>query len=166
MIAFSVLDVVGYITAIIFLATLAYGIYAWLTGILPAVIRLGNGFAKRKIAIFATRANSDVLKNLLLDSKLFKEKNIVSISSASDFGRSEQTSLFLVFWDDWHDKIDEIFKYKKSGATLIVYAPSGSTSIPPDKYKDLNNRQNVIVTNLRGRLLNDIVVSMIATDYR
>jgi hypothetical protein len=49
----TILDWVGYITSIIFLLTLALGIFAWFKGILPALIRLGNGFSKRKIAIFA-----------------------------------------------------------------------------------------------------------------
>lgn len=166
MIVLTALNWIGYVSTIIVILGIISGLIAWFTGILPALRRLGMGFARRKIAIFAKGTNSDVLKSLLLESKLFKEKNIISISSEGDFEDSEQTTLFLVSWDDWQDKIDEILKYKKRGTALIVYAPSGSTSIPPDRFKDLNNKRNVIVTNFRGRLLNDIVVTMIATDYR
>src|ERR1700730_11770119 len=95
------LDWVGRATAVIFLVTLVLGIYAWLKGILPALWRLGNGFSKRKIAIFAKGDNLISLKSLLLDTEMFNTKNIIDISSNSDFGRAERATLFLVSWDDW-----------------------------------------------------------------
>src|SRR5260370_42222319 len=104
----TILDWVGRVTAVLFLLTLALGIYAWLKGILPALFRLGNGFSKRKIAIFAKGDNLKILMNLLVDTELFDKRNIIDISSGSDFGRAERATLFLIFWDDWQDKIDEI----------------------------------------------------------
>lgn len=158
------LDWVGYVTTVLFLLTLALGIYAWLKGILPALWRLGNGFSKRQIAIFAKGDNLKSLTSLLLDTKLFNKKNIIDISSDSDFGRAERGTLFLVSWDDWQDKIDEILRAKKDNTALVVYAPPGS--IPQVKMKELNNKRNVMLTNFRGRLLNDIVVSLMTTSYQ
>lgn len=158
------LDWVGYVTTVIFLVTLAFGIYAWLKGILPALWRLGNGFSKRKIAIFAKGDNLISLKSLLLDTELFNKKNIIDVSSDSDIGRAERVTLFLVSWDDWQDKIDEILRAKKDNTALVVYAPPGS--IPQDKMKELNSKRSVMVTNFRGRLLNDIVVSLMTTSYQ
>lgn len=160
------LDWVGRVTALIFLVTLAFGIYAWLRGILPALWRLGNGFSKRKIAIIAKGDNLISLKSLLLDSRLFNKKNIIDIASNSDFGRAEQATLFLVFWHDWQDKIDEILLAKKDTTALIVYAPQDLGFIPKDKMKELDSKRNVTVANLRGRLLNDIVVSLMTTSYQ
>ena len=162
----SILDWVGRVTAVIFLLTLVFGIYAWLKGIFPALIRLGNGFAKRKIAIFAKGDNLTSLKALLSDSGLFNEKNIIDISSNNDFGRAERATLFLIFWHDWQDKIDEIFSAKKDKTALVVYAPQDLGFIPQDKMKELNSKRNAIVTNFRGRLLNDIVISMMTTSYQ
>lgn len=93
----DILDGVGRVTTVIFLVTLVLGIYAWLKGILPALIRLGNGLSKRKIAIFAKGDHLRSLESLLSDSKLFDKKNVIDISSDNDFGRSEQATLFLVF---------------------------------------------------------------------
>ena len=62
------------------------GLYWWARGILPAVIRLGNGLAKRNIAIFAKSDNFTVLNNLLADSTLFNKKNIFSITQESALG--------------------------------------------------------------------------------
>jgi hypothetical protein len=158
------LDWVSRVTAVIFLLTLALGTYAWLKGILPALWRLGNGFSKRKIAIFAKGDNLISLSSLLVDTKMFNKKNIIDISSDSDFGRAERVTLFLVSWDDWQDKIDEILRAKKDTTALVVYAPP--RSIPEDKMKELDRKRNVMVTNFRGRLLNDIVVSLMTTSYQ
>jgi len=160
----DILDWIGRVTSIIFLLTLAYGIYAWFRGILPALIRLGKGLSERKIAIFAKGDHLRGLENLLLDSKLFAKRNMIDISAESDFGRAEQATLFLIFWHDWQDKITEILNAKKDHTALVVYAPQELGFIPPDKLKELNGKRNTIVVNFRGRLLNDIVVSLITTN--
>lgn len=162
----SSLDWVGRVTALIFIVTLVLGIYAWIKGILPAIIRLGNGFSKRKIAIFARGDNLGSLRALLIDSGLFNDKNVIDISSDGDFGRAERATLFLVFWHDWQDKSDRILSIKKDNIALVVYAPQDQGPIAPDKMKELNSKRNVTLSNLRGRLLNDIVVSLITTSYQ
>src|SRR6266581_5040796 len=104
----DLLDWIGRVTTALFVIALLAGIYGWSTGIIPAMVRLGNGFAKRKIAIFA-RSNQFVsLKDLLVDSKLFKAKNIIQISSKSDFGRAEQSTLYLIYWPDWQNDLNDI----------------------------------------------------------
>jgi len=73
-------DVIHYtetIETIIFIGLFIYAIVLWGNGIAPVLYRLGNGLANRKIAIFAKGDNRSSLKNLLLDSGLFKEKNMV-----------------------------------------------------------------------------------------
>ena len=166
MIVLTILDWVGRVTAVLFLLSIILVIYAWLKGILPALIRLGNGLSKRKIAIFAKGTNLQILVNLLEDTKLLNKRNLIDISSADDIGRAERATLFLVFWDDWQDTIDEILHAKKDATALVVYAPTGPSSIPPDKFLELNKHRNVMVTNFRGRLLNDIVVSLMTSSYQ
>ncbi len=161
----DLLDWIGRVTTALFVIAILAGIYGWSRGIIPAMVRLGNGFAKRKIAIFAKSDQFTSLRDLLVDSKLFKAKNIIQISSESDFGRAEQSTLYLVFWPDWQNELTEILQSKKDGHALIVYAPQESGFIPKEQMSDLSSRRNVMVTNFRGRLLNDIVVSMITTSY-
>lgn len=162
----SILDWISRVTTVIFLVTLIYGIYAWVKGILPALSRLGNGLSKRRIAIFARGDHLRSLESLLLDTKLFNKKNVIDISSDSDLGRAEQATLFLIFWPDWQNQIAEILNAKKDTTALVVYAPQDLGAIPLDKMKELNSKRNVIVVNLRGRLLNDIVVSLMTTSYQ
>ncbi len=162
----TILDFVGWVTAVLFLLTLALGIYTWFRGILPALIRLGNGLAKRKIAIFAKGDHFISLKDLLVDSKLFKAKNIIQVSSKNDFGRAEQSTLYLIYWPDWQNDLNDILNIKKDAHALIVYAPQELGSIPAVQMSALSRHSYVTTTNFRGRLLNDIVVSMITTSYK
>jgi hypothetical protein len=162
----SILDWVGRVTAVIFLVTLIWGISAWAKGILPVLIRLGKGLSQRKIAIFAKGENLKSLESLLEDSKIFNKKNVIGVGLDSDLGRAEGATVFLVFWHDWQDQISEILSMKKDTTALIVYAPQELGFIPPDKSKELNSKRNVIIVNFRGRLLNDIIVSLITTGYQ
>ncbi|HXR65450.1 MAG TPA: hypothetical protein VN729_05990 [Ktedonobacteraceae bacterium] len=161
-----ILDWTGRVTALLFLLALIGGLYAWIKGILPVLVRLGNGLAKKKIAIFAKGDHLGSLESLLLDSKLFSKKNITGIASESDFGRAERATLFLVYWHDWPDQITQILNAKKNGTALVVYAPHELGQIPRDKMDELNGKLNVMVANFRGRLLNDMLISLMTTSYQ
>ncbi len=161
----EVLDWVGRISTIVFILTIIAGIYAWFRGILPALLRLGNGLAKRKIAIYAKGDNFSSLNDLLIDSKLFRKGNIVKISSKNDLGKSDGATIFLVYWPDWKQEILDILKIKRDASALVVYAPQEQGFIPKEQMDKLNEHRCVTVTNFRGRLINDVVVSMITTGY-
>ncbi len=162
----TILDWVGYATTVYFLLTLALGLYVWFKGILPALVRLGNGLSRRKIAIFAKGDNLKTLMNLLEDTKLFNKRNMIDISSFGDFGRAERATVFLIFWDDWQIEIEEILRATKDSTALVVYAPKGPGSIPTNIFEKLNSKRNVMLSNFRGRLLNDILVSLMTTGYQ
>jgi len=161
----SAVTIAGTIDTVILIALIIYGVYLWFSGILPAIIRLGNGLATRQIAVFAKNDNLGSLMHLLKDSGLFKDKNICPISKTEDLGRAERISLYLVFWPDWSDAIDEILRMKPDSCPLIVYAPFDHGKIPVDVMKNLDGKRNTAVTNFRGRLLNDMVTAMITTSY-
>jgi hypothetical protein len=160
-----ILDAIGYLQTLVFLVGIVVVIVVFARGILPALWRLGNGLAKRKIAIFAKGDNLPSLRALLLDSKLFKAKNIVDIANEQDIERAQMASLYLVFWHDWSDHIDQILIQKPNQCPLIVYSPYDREKIPPDEMRKLDGKRHTAVTNFRGRLLNDIVSSMITTSY-
>lgn len=162
----TIFEFAGYISTGIVIVASFLAVVAWFKGVLPAVLRLGNGLAKRKIAIFAKASTSESLKNLLLDSGLFSEKNIISVTKGDDIGRAEPTTLFLVYWPDWKTDIDEILRKKNDGTALVVYAPQNLGRVPDEDARKINEHRNSILTNFRGRLLNDIVSSMITTSYK
>jgi hypothetical protein len=147
------------------LIALIWGVISWLRGTLPTLIRLGNAISTRKIAIFASVNHLGTLKGLLLDSKLFKEKNLLEISEEDDFGRAERAKLWLIFWPDWKDSIAQILSLHKDNTALIVYAPEGPRSVPDDKLGELNKKRHITLVNARGRLLNDVFTSLITTGH-
>lgn len=162
----DIIDWVGRGTTVLFIITVVVGIYGWLKGILPALLRLGFGLSKRKIAIFAAQgAHLDTLKEVLVNSNLFHEKNLLVITSADQLSRAERATLYLVFWHDWTEYIDKIMERKKEGTALVIYAPQDLGFIPQDKMRDLGNEPNVVIANALGRLLNDILVCMMTTSY-
>ncbi|HLY29642.1 MAG TPA: hypothetical protein VKQ36_01315 [Ktedonobacterales bacterium] len=146
-------------------------IFDWLGDritIIKVLYKLGKGLAGRKIAIFAKGDSVNSLMRLLTETKLFQEKNVITISDVGDLGWAEQATVFLVHWIDWMDDFDAILDLKKQRdkAALIVYAPQKEGFILPETMDKLSQPHNVTVTNFRGRLLNDIVVSMITTGYQ
>jgi hypothetical protein len=156
---------VGLIEAAFLVIGLGYAFYLWVTGIAPVLYRLGNGLAKRKIAIFASGDNLTSIKGLLLDSKLFKAKNICEITQLRDIEGAQGASVYLVYWPDWETHIDSILDKKPDSCALIVYQPYDKGRIADAEMRKLDDKRHTAVTNFRGRLLNDIVTSMITTSY-
>jgi hypothetical protein len=148
---------------IVGLVAIFFGAVAIVRGIAPVLWRLGNGLANRKIALFAKGENLPSLKNLLLDSKLIHGKNILEVTSPGDVGRAKDATVYIVFWHDWEDDIDAILNQKPDSCALIVYSPYDLAKIPPAQMAKLDGKRHTAVTNFRGRLLNDIITSMITT---
>ena len=161
----NIFDVLGYISTAIVIITLIAGVILWFRGIVPVLLRLGNGLSRRKIAIFAKGDTLTSLEDLLHDSKLFRKLNFIKVTSMDDLGRAEEATIFLVYWPDWKDGLPRILSKKVDGTALIIYAPYEGGAIPPETMGKLNIHRNVVVNNFRGRLLNDIIASMITTSY-
>ncbi len=163
--ALEILNFLGYVSTVLVIISALVATWLCLRGFVPVLIRLGNGLWRRKIAIFAKNDSLISLTNLLRDSKLFNHTNVLQIPNEGDFGIAEDASLFLVYWPDWKDEMEKILRHKKDSMALIVYAPQEHGFIPKELMAELDKHRNVVVNNFRGRLLNDIVVSMITTGY-
>ena len=161
----GLLDVLRYANIVVFLVVLIAAGVLWFTGIAPALLRLGMGLARRRIGIFAKGDMAGSLTHLLLDSRLFRRRNLISIGHEGDIEKGRSATLLVVYWPDWSEHIDEVLRQKSDSAALIVYAPQDKGLIPRETLAALNKRRNVVICNFRGRLLNDIVVSMITTSY-
>ncbi len=159
------LGIIATIETIALVAGIVWGTILWIRGIFPALLRLGNGLAKRKIALFAKGDNVTSISHLLTDSALLKSRNLIPITKPEDMGRAESATMYLVVWADWAENIHAILGMKPDKCALIVYAPYEGGRIPDEQMKMLDGKRHTAVTNFRGRLLNDIVASMITTSY-
>ena len=130
----------------------------------PVLYKLGISLSKRKIAIFANDKFDDI-KNILVDSGLFEEKNIKKID-VSSIKKGEDISFYIIHYKFCKNEIDEILKMKKDSYAMIVYAPQDEGRIDEDMLKKINYERNSVVVNFRGRLLNDVLISMVTTSFR
>lgn len=155
--------IVGGITVIVSMVGILYGIITWVLGITPVVFRLGIALRKRKVAIFASNDSYNSLRNTLLDSKIFNANNIIPITD-DNIDKAKDETIFLVDWKTFSSKIETVFSARRNHqTTIVIYAEPAS--IPQEIMKDIANRANTVVVNFRGRLLNDILTSLITTSY-
>lgn len=132
-------------------------------GVIPVLWRLGKSLHNRKIALYA-EAEATSLTSTLVDSKLFKAKNI-DVMGKKELGKGKDYSMMIVYYPEFKDCISDIISLKNDSDALIVYAPRDGGKIKDDVVQAINNERNSIIVNLRGRLLNDILTSMITTNY-
>lgn len=156
---------VSFIDAVVLVVIIVVAIATWFSGIAPAWWRLGNGLARRKVAIFARNENLGSLKDLLGRSRLFKWRNIIEIQTAADIGVAEDASVYVVYWPDRSNAMDQVLEKKRSSVPMIVYAPFEYDEIPDETMRKIDGHRHTAVTNFRGRLLNDILTAMITTAY-
>ena len=154
----------SWILTIFAISIFLFTIYSVTAGILPVLYRIGLGLTKRKIALFS-ESEFTSLRGLLVDSGLFKEKNIVQIDKNS-IHKAECFSLFIVYWLEFSDKLDIILQKKKDKTPLVIYAPQDKGKIDQKQLEKINQHRNVIVVNFRGRLINDILVSLMTTGFK
>lgn len=162
----SILSLIGNALTIAAILIFVAGVVAWFRGILPAILRLGSGLAHGKVAIFAKGDQMNSLMALLADTKLFRKGNLISVATVADIGRAKDAAVYLIFWPDWEADIDQVLASKSEGSALVVYAPPDLGAIPSTRMEQLGQSRSAIVTNFRGRLLNDLVISMITTSYQ
>lgn len=161
----TILEWAGYPSTVIVIGAVLWRFYQWIRGISPALKGLGNGLAKRKIALFARNADLAGLKQTLLRSELFRDGNIIEVPRLEDIGSAEDASVFVVNWPDWADGIEKILLKKKDRVPLIIYCPRTAGQIPQEVMVAIDGHRNTAVSNFRGRLLNDIVTAMITSSY-
>ncbi len=95
--------VFGGISTVIAIVTFIYSIYLILNGIIPVWIRLGKGLSNRKIAVYAENDFVN-FKSMLLDSGIFKEKNIEQITNQS-MAKGETHTMMLINYMDFMKSI-------------------------------------------------------------
>lgn len=156
--------VFGGISSLVVLATFFYSVFLFSQGVIPVLWRLGNGLSSRKIAVFADEKYDD-LKGILVDSGLFRDRNILRIDKDS-IDKAKNISLLLMHWDAYKGSFNDILGIKDDTDALIVYAPQNEGPIEEIDRDTLNKKRNAIIVNFRGRLLNDVLTSMITTGYR
>lgn len=162
------IDVIGVLTTLFAIALFIWAIISWSMGVFPLFLRIGFGRWSRKIRIVASDEAYGSLKTDLIDTGIFREKNIDQITNKS-LAKVKNSSLVLVHYQSFtKEEIKTIISYKKSSAGFVFYFPEFSPPenvISKEMMKIINNEQFTTVVNMRGRLINDIVTTLLSTSY-
>ena len=146
------------------ISTLMLVIVMWFYGLIPALWRLGNGLVRKKIVIYAKGDNASDLEKLVKDLKIFKGEIAISRSENS-FGDGEDADIHIIRWIDFKSFLKEILQKKKKNSSLIVYCPKSDGFVDDESMNIINSKENAVLVQFRGRLLNDIIISLITTSY-
>jgi len=152
----------GVSTSLVVIGAIAL-VFGTIKGFVPVLWRLGKSLNNRKIALYA-EASALSLKTMLIDSKLFKEKNIHIVSN-DEISKGGNYTMMIVNYPEFKDSMKQIIGQKKDEDSLIVYAPQASGRIDEEVLNSINKQRNSIIVNMRGRLLNDVLTAMITTNY-
>lgn len=162
------INVVGIGTTVFAICLFAWAVLCWCLGIFPLFLRFGFARWSRKIAVLANDDKYTSLKTDLVDTGVFREKNIYQIKNDS-LSKVKDATLALVHYQSFvENEIDTILTNKKSDAGFIFYFPEftpPTTVIPPAVMARINNHQFTTIVNMRGRLINDIVTTLLSTSY-
>jgi len=161
-------EIIGALTTVIGIILLFTSIISWIMGVYPLFLRLGFGRWNRKIDIVADDTNYRSIKSDLVETGIFRKKNINQISSMS-LSNIKNSNLALIHYQSFKiGEVKNILSNKKPKAGFIFYFPefNSSTNKIPDDIRDLiNNEQFTTVVNFRGRLINDVVTTLLSTSY-
>ncbi|WP_339066373.1 hypothetical protein [Teredinibacter turnerae] len=161
--------VLGGVSCIILIFSVLLAIcnqWVYSRNILLVLFRLGRALARRKVAIVANAEYSPDIKNVLLDSDFFAEKNITEISRW-DIENLKGATLIIAHYKTVADDLPEIIGALKSNTdkryALIVYAPTDQGRVSDEHMTLINQKRNTTLVNMRGRLLSDAFVYMMTT---
>lgn len=161
-------NIVGALTTVFAVCLFIWAVISWILGVYPLFLRLGFGRWARKIAIVANDNMYSTLKTDLVDTGVFREKNIYQIKEEA-LSKVKETTLALVHYQSFtEDQIKTILSNKKSNAGFVFYFPEftpPSVVISQEMMKAINNQQFTTIVNMRGRLINDIVTTLLSTSY-
>jgi hypothetical protein len=159
----SLFAIFGGVGTILVVLGFTYKVISIFFGVMPLAIRLGYGLWKRKIAVISDADNFAKLSHALKSSKLFNEKNISHVP-LNTLESLSVANLYLVDWDTAGGSIEEIFQRRASSQIPIVIV-ARPASIPHETMNSIANRPNTVVVNFLGRLLNDVLTSLMTTSY-
>ena len=156
-------NVVGTIGTVALIVGGIVTIIAWIRGIFKPLWRLGLGLSKKKITIIGSSDDCESLSSTLEQSDLFSKKNIGHITSPNDAKDLCKANLMLLKLTNSPVSLEVVLENKKPDAALVVYAKPNEIQGP--QWALLDQHRNVSVTNLRGRLMTDLLNAMMTTSY-
>lgn len=139
--------------------------FGWTMGIFMVMKRLGLGRWYRKVTIVSDTSGGESLKKDLVDSGVFRNKNIHIIGENNLSDVKNADLILLDYWSINSDKALTAIGNKQRHAGLIVYSPMKKGRIADEVTERINDEPFTTLVNMRGRLVNDLLITLISTSY-
>lgn len=163
------IELVGTITTIVAILMFFYALACWIFGIAPLLYRLGFARWKRKLQIVSSPESYSDLKSDLIKTGIFRDKNISNVTKASLNQLKDDTLVLIHYQYLTEAEIIKVLNDKATNSGYIFYFPEFNppTNVVPNNIMSLiNNQPFTTLVNFRGRLVNDLVITMISTGFK
>lgn len=139
--------------------------FGWSAGIFMVMKRLGLGRWYRKVTILSDVDNGQSLKKDLIDSGVFREKNIKLIGESNISDIKSADLVLLDYWSISPEKALSAISNKQKHAGLVVYSPMKKGRIEDEVTARINDEPFTTLVQMRGRLVNDLLITLMSTSY-
>ena len=127
--------------------------------------RFGKARWKKPILIFGNHEQYESLKKDFVATGIVRKRN-VSRADAEHMGEIAEAWTIVICADGIEDDdVVRILEAKPSRCAALVYAPP-NRRLGPDAYKACNTHEYVVVSNMRGRLIHDLVLTLFAASFK
>ena len=158
-------EVIGGLTVLLAFFTGLATFLGWTAGVFVVFKRLGLGRWYRKLLIVGSATDTTSLKKDLVDSVVFREKNVHEAGSRNLSDVKDASLILLDYWSMTESQVSTVLANKRKSAGLVVYSPMGGGRIPDNISEKINNEPFTTIVNMRGRLVNDLLVTLMSTSY-
>lgn len=158
-------EIIGIFTTMSAIVAGAITFLGWTAGISLVMKRLGLGRWYRKVTIVSNEKCGKLLEKDLRDSGVFREKNINLIGEDSVADVKEADLILLDYWSIEPDKAQRVIDNKSKHAGLVVYSPMKKERLPFKVTERINEEPFTTLVQMRGRLVNDLLITLMSTSY-
>lgn len=158
-------ELIGIVATLVLLAGGIATFFGWSAGIFMVMKRLGIGRWYRKVIIVGSHSETSSLKKDLIDSGVFRERNISEADERNLADVKESSLILLDYWSLTSTQVATVLSNKEKSAGLVVYSPMGKGRIPDEISEKMNNEPFTTLVNMRGRLVNDLLITLMSTSY-
>ena len=158
-------EIIGAVTIIIAIVGGLATFFGWTMGIFMVMKRLGIGRWYRRVLVVSDISHGASLKEDLINSGVFREKNIKVIGEQNISDVKNSDLILLDYWSISPEKSLVAIANKQSHAGLVVYSPMKNGRIADEVTERINDEPFTTLVNMRGRLVNDLLITLMSTSY-
>lgn len=160
-----VFEIIGAITIVGAIIVGLATFFGWTAGIFMVMKRLGLGRWYRKVLIVGSTSETKSLRKDLEDSGVFRKSNISEVDGRNLSDIKEASLILLDYWSLTKPQVSTVLANKRKQAGLVVYSPMGKRRIPDEISEAINNEPFTTLVQMRGRLVNDLLITLMSTSY-